>query len=106
VHDRAVTVTVTMLSVGHTTLSVGHTTLSVGHTTLSVGHTTLSVGHTTLSVGHTTLSMPVSKCSILVKSILQCFVLDLEMSVGKTAFIFKSSHFRTSEHRIRSNGGM
>jgi len=46
---------------------------------------------TRLSVRHTTLSMPVSKCSILVKSILLCIVLELEASVAKTAFIFRSS---------------
>jgi len=57
-----------------------------------------------LSVGQTTLSMPVSKCSILVKSILQCFVLELEVSVAKTAFMFRSSQRSTPEHWIWNTG--
>jgi hypothetical protein len=62
----------------------------------------VTVTATTLSVGHITLSMPVSKCSILVKSILQYFVLELEVSVAKNAFIFRSSQCSTPEHWIRN----
>ena len=61
----------------------------------------VTVNVTRLSVGHATLSMPVSKCSILVK--ISCSVfLELEVSVTKTAFIFRSSQFSTPEHRVRN----
>lgn len=62
----------------------------------------VTVTATRLSVGHTTLSVPVSKCSIFVKSIVQCFVSELEVSVAKTVFIFRASQFSTPKHWIRS----